>query len=372
MLSPFARGMIKFAEAPSQNVIGCDSVKDNQTEEKALPASQKKLRDSRKKGQVSSSRDFVSGFSLLAVLIYLLMVWPAIRDRVLELVALVSRIYLEPFDAASQSAIALSINVIWHSLLPAIAVVILVSVVAGMVGTLGPVFSFNSIKPNFEHINPAAGLKRIFSMRNVVEFAKSSAKVVLLGSALFLVLRTWLQAMFHVPNCGQSCVVPLLLAAAKPILVVAALAFVLIGFSDLVIQRWLFLRDMKMTRTEQKRERKDIEGDPLILGARKRERVRQSRAPRLGLAAASFLISGDDHIAGVRYNRKDMPVPVVVIKSRGKAAIAIREAAGQLNIPITEDPLLAVDLAAKHRPGDYVHPRHFAAIARILIQQGLV
>ncbi len=347
-------------------------MKDNQTEEKSLPASQKKLRDGRKKGQVSSSRDLVSGFGLLAVLIYLLMVWTMIWDRVLDLVNLVSQIYLQPFDAASRSAIALSTDVLWLSVFPAVAVLIFVSVVAGMGATFGPVFSFDPIKPNFEHINPAAGLKRIFSARNVVEFAKGSVKVALLAAALFLVLRTWLQAMFHAPNCGESCVVPLLLAAAKPILAVAAIAFVLIGFADIAIQRWLFLRDMKMTRTEQKRERKDIEGDPLILSARKRERARQARMPKLGLSAASFLIIGDDHVAGVRYNKKDVPVPVVVIKSSGRAASAIRDAASQMNIPITENPELAEDLASKHRPGDYVHQRLFPAIAQILVQQGLV
>lgn len=105
-------------------------------------------------------------------------------------------------------------------------------------------------------------------MRNVVEFGKILFKVTLLGSVLFLVLRYWLQAMFYVPNCGEACAVPVLLAAIKPILAVAALVFIVLGIMDVSIQRWLFLRDMRMTKTEYKRERKDLEGDPLIAGAR--------------------------------------------------------------------------------------------------------
>lgn len=240
-------------------------MQDNNTEQKSLPATQKKLRDARRKGRVSSSRDLVSGFGLLAMLIYFLMAWPGIRDQVILLVDLVSRIYLEPFETAWRVALSATLEVIWLAIAPATAVLVLVIVIVGMIGTLGPVFSFESVKPKFENINPAAGLKRIFAMRNVMEFVKSLMKVLLLGSVLFLVLRYWLQAMFHAPSCGESCVIPLTIAALKPILAVAALTFIVIGISDIALQRWLYLREMRMTKTEQKRERKDLEGDPLIL-----------------------------------------------------------------------------------------------------------
>lgn len=347
-------------------------MQDNNTEQKSLPATQKKLRDARRKGRVSSSRDLVSGFGLLAMLIYFLMAWPGIRDQVILLVDLVSRIYLEPFETAWRVALSATLEVIWLAIAPATAVLVLVIVIVGMIGTLGPVFSFESVKPKFENINPAAGLKRIFAMRNVMEFVKSLMKVLLLGSVLFLVLRYWLQAMFHAPSCGESCVIPLTIAALKPILAVAALTFIVIGISDIALQRWLYLREMRMTKTEQKRERKDLEGDPLILGARKRERNIQSRAPRLGLSAANVMITGEGYIAGLSYNRKKMPVPIVVIRSSGAAANAVREAAAELNIPASEDLELAMELASNHRPGDFVHQKHFPAVARILIEQKLV
>jgi type III secretion protein U len=347
-------------------------VADNQTEEKSLPASQKKLRDSRRKGKVSSSRDLVSGVSLLAMLIYLLMVWPTIRDHVMELIELVSRLHGQPFDTAWRQAVAVAVEVMWLTMLPIVVVLVLVIIVTGMVATMGPVFSFESIKPNFDNINPASGLKRIFSMRNVVEFAKGAFKVALLATVLFFVLRTWLQTMFYAPGCGEACIVPLLLAAAKPILAVAAIAFILIGILDISIQRWLFLRDMRMTKTEQKRERKDIEGDPMILSARKRERMRQSRAPRLGLSAASVIVTGGDYLVGIKYHKKDMPVPMIVLKSEGANIEDIRQAADEKSIPISINPALAADLVSQHRPGDYVNQRHFTAVARLLIENRLV
>ncbi len=345
---------------------------DTQSEQKSLPPSEKKLRDARKKAQVSSSRDLISGFGLLAMIAYLLIVWPTLRDHVLELVNLVSRVSAEPFTQASAQAIEASANLITIAVLPAIACLVFASVVAGMVGTYGPVFSFDPVKPNFEHINPAAGLKRIFSARNAVEFAKGALKVAILGGVFFLVLRSWIEPMFHVPNCGESCLVPLLVSALMPIAAVAALSFIMIGFVDMRLQRWLFLRDMRMTKTEHKRERKDIEGDPLILNERRRQRQRQGLlVGRLGLPAASVVVVGPDHLAGIRYHRIKAPVPVIVVKARGERAQTMRGEAYKLGIPISENEALAAALAERHAQGDYLRQQHFAAVAQVLIEQGL-
>ncbi len=344
--------------------------KDNQSEQKSLPASDKKLRDARKKGQVSSSRDLVSGFGLLAMILYLLLVWPVLRDYVLSLVDLVSRLTTEPFGMAWRMALSAAMKLLWLAVAPAVALLIFTSFIAGMIGSYGPVFSFHPIKPNFEHINPAAGLKRIFSLRNVVEFAKSAFKVAVLGTAFFFVLRAWLQTMFHAANCGEHCIAPMLVDALKPIVAVAIFAFISIGIFDTGLQRWLFLRDMRMTKTEQKRERKDIEGDPLILGERKRERMRQSRvAGRLGLPEASVVIAGGDHLVGIRYHRERVPLPMFVAKGKGERAAALRQEAVQLGIPIVDDPALAAALVNHHAAGDHLRQEYFPQVAEILVAQ---
>jgi type III secretion protein U len=345
--------------------------KDNQSEQKALPASDKKLRDARKKGQSSNSRDLISGFGLLAMIAYLLLVWPTLRDHVLALVDLVSRLSVEPFGTAWRMALSASLTVLWVAVAPAIGILLLTSVVAGMIGSFGPVFSFHPIKPNFEHINPAAGFKRIFSLRNVVEFAKGATKVVVLGTVFFFVLRAWLQSMFHAPHCGEHCIVPLLLDALKPIVAIAVFAFMAIGIFDTGLQRWLFLRDMRMTKTEQKRERKDVEGDPLILGERKRERQRQGRLGRMGLQAASVVIAGDGHLAGIHYHAQNAPLPVVVTKARGQRSIAMREEAASLGIPVIQDNALAAALVDAHSPGDHLQQKYFGDVAQILVTHNL-
>jgi type III secretion protein U len=260
-----------------------------------------------------------------------------------------------------------------YAIVPAIGILVLTCIVMGMVGTFGPVFSFESVKPNFDHVNPASGLKRIFSMRNVVEFIKGLVKVALVSGALWLVLRNWIQPLLMTPACGESCVLPVLMEALKPIILVGLLAFILIGILDIAVQRWLFRQDMRMTKTEMKRERKDMEGDPQIRAERMRQRrMASSQSVRLGVNQAVVVIAHGDRLGAVRYHRKHTPIPIVVAKATGERAYAMRSEALRLGITVVEDQALAGAIANKHRAGDILHRDLFGPVAGILVRHGLV
>lgn len=343
------------------------------SEEKSLPASDKKLKDARKKGQVSSSRDLISGFSLLAIIIYLLFSWTTIRDQVVALFELVGRLPTEPFSVAWRMGLETTATILWLTILPAVGILVFTSFVIGMIGTIGPVFSFESIKPNFEHINPASGLKRLFSMRSIVEFGKSLVKVSILAIVLFFVLRSWMQVLFHAPDCGESCLTPLIVAALKPIVAIAALAFIIIGITDVTLQRWLFRRDMRMTKTEAKRERKDQEGDPQIKAQLRRERQMMSRlSVKVGLKQSTVVIAGAGHLAGLCFDRQKAPVPVIVAKARKENVNALRGEAHSLGIIVIDDATLAEALVERHGLGDPIKQNLFPAVAGILVANNLV
>ena len=79
--------------------------------------------------------------------------------------------------------------------------------------------------------------------------------------------------------------------------------FLAAGLADLLIQRWIFLRDMRMTQTEAKRELKDQEGSPQIRGAHQRHRREAATETRLGVARATLIVKGRETAAGLRYVR---------------------------------------------------------------------
>jgi type III secretion protein U len=161
--------------------------------------------------------------------------------------------------------------------------------------------------------------------------------------------------------------------AAKPLAAIAAVTFLAIGLFDVLIQRQLFLRDMRMTRTENKRERKELEGDPLIRRERRRHRVLQVTGGmvNVGISRAVIAIMHGNRVVGIRYRMGETPVPFVVCRADGEAGVAMLAELRERGIPIVDDADFVAALAARHRPGDMVEADLFSAVARALVGAGI-
>jgi type III secretion protein U len=342
---------------------------NDETEEKSLPASEKKLRDARRKGQVSHSRDLITGFTLTCLFIYLLFAGPGLVERLVSLVNISSQLVDRPFPEAAGRATSLALDVLLLTILPPVAIVVAGDLVSGIASTFGPVFSFELVKPQFDHINPAKGLKRLFSIRNAVEFAKATVKVAILGSAFFLIMRGAIGPLFEIPVCGEPCLITAAIETVKPLVATAIVAFLAIGVLDLLLQRRLFLRDMRMTRTELKREHKEELGDPLI--RKERRRLRRQAAtrskPRIGMQHAVVAIMHGDLVVGLRFQPGETPVPNVVCKGDGEAGIAMLAEARQRGIPVVDDAAFVTALATRHSVGDSIAADLFPAAAKVLV-----
>src|SRR5215475_6342131 len=269
---------------------------NDESEEKTLPASQKKLTDARRKGQTSNSKDLVSGFTLLAAVLYLLFRWPMMRDRLIQLIDVVSAATEQPSTEAWQRAVYSTIDVLVTATVPLLVVVCAVAVVMGMAATQGPVFSFESVKLQLDHISPMKGAKRIFSTKNVIEFVKSLVKVVVLTAAFWAVLRGFIGPLFQTPSCGEGCLGQMVVSTLQPLAVTAVIAFVIIGVLDMPLQRHLFLKEMRMNLTEKKKEMKEQDGNPLIKAERRRLQFMFAGAKKIrkGVRHAAVVVAQED------------------------------------------------------------------------------
>jgi type III secretion protein U len=343
----------------------------DESEEKTLPASQKKLTDARRKGQTSNSKDLVSGFTLLAAVLYLLFRWPMMRDRLIQLIDVVSAATEQPSTEAWQRAVYSTIDVLVTATVPLLVVVCAVAVVMGMAATQGPVFSFESVKLQFDHVSPMKGAKRIFSTKNVIEFGKSLAKVVVLTAAFWSVLRGFIGPLFQTPSCGEACLGQMVVSTLQPLAVTAVIAFVIIGVLDMPLQRHLFLKEMRMSRTELKRERKDIDGNPLIKSERRRiQSMLAKRKVRKGVRHAGVVIAHEDRVVGLRYHREEAPVPLIVSKGRGQAGDDMLAEARRLGLPVVQDASL-VDQLIGLAIGDKIPKDTYTPVARLIQRFGL-
>ncbi|NWA02252.1 EscU/YscU/HrcU family type III secretion system export apparatus switch protein [Pseudomonas gingeri] len=344
------------------------------SEEKSQPASDKKLQDARKKGQVAKSQDLVSAMVILCASLYISATIARVQGQVSALIDLTTQVYTEPFDTVWPRLLDTA-QQLWLSVtLPLVAVTVGAVVLTNVVTMRGFIFSVEPLKPDFKRINPAEGFKRVFAVRNLVEFLKALVKVGLLGLAFYVVGRHALQALMDSSRCGAGCIEATFYLMLKPLVFTVVATYLVMGAVDVMMQRWLFGRDMKMTKSESKRERKDVDGDPLIKGERRRQRQEmQAMAGKLGLGQASLMIgTGDGWLVGVRYVRGETPVPVVVARASAEEAAQMLEEASLLNIPQAVDVELAAAIARRSVVGEPIPENTFQAVALLLVNARLI
>jgi type III secretion protein U len=343
---------------------------EQSSEEKTLAPSQKKLRDARQKGQVPRSLDLMTGFTILAGFAYLLITWTAIRDRLAQMLDVIATASGDPFPEVWQGATRRAWEIIMMVELPLVSAIAAASVIAGFLATLGPVFAVQALKPDFNRVSPITGLKRIFSLRNLVAFLASIVKIGVLAAAFWLTLRTSLQTIFEAPVCAEECLGGILVSVLQPLAITAIVMFLIIGFFDLILQRQLFIRDMRMTKAEYKREHKDLEGDPLIRREQRRLRRNLSEGGRLsGTKHATIIIHGPHRAIGLRFAAGETPVPVIVSNTAIGGEDTTLAELRRLGIPVIDDAGLA-DALARQSLGEFIAQHLFQPIADIFIREG--
>lgn len=343
---------------------------DDSSEEKNLPPTQKKLRDARKKGQIAKSRDLVSALGLMAGVAFLWTRAGPLVDEWRQVLLNTARLQNDPITVSAPQVGATLAELAGYLVLPMLALVMATGVIGSMVANGGLVFSLEPIKPKFENLNPIDGLKRMFGLKALVELGKTLVKALALSGTLLLVfIGTW-NTLVLIPTCGLGCMSFVVGTQTKLLLSIAVGAFLAAGIVDVLIQRWLFLRDMKMSATEMKREFKEQAGDPHVRGAHRRHRQESAQMPRTGLKRATILIRGRGVAVGLRYVPGEGGVPIIVCRAKGDQADVMIEAATELGIPRAPDHGLASALAKKVAPGSPLPNRFFDRAARAIHNAG--
>jgi type III secretion protein U len=346
----------------------------NDSEQRPLPPTRKKLHEARKKGQVARSKDMVGAVTLVLAVAFLCLDAKPIGAAVVAM-----------FTAAAAAAghdFASGVNAIGHvagtaalqTVAPLFGFVVIGAVVGNIAVMRGIPFAADPIVPRLAHVNPAEGFKRLFKLRALIELAKVLVRVTALATLLLVVLDSGAQTLVLLPGCGFGCIPTTFESMLMPMLAGATLLFVAAGLADVGLQTWLFRRDQRMSITEFKRERKEMEGDPLIRGHRRRHIREAATAPsRTGIAQASLLLSdGGTRVVGVRYRRGETPVPAVVCRGSGQAARRLIAEAARLNIGVLEHADVVRTLYRRTLPGQYVPDDTYQIVAAALVRAKVI
>lgn len=218
----------------------------------------------------------------------------------------------------------------------------------------GPVFSTKALRFDFSRLNPATGLKRLFSVRMLIETAKGVLKLALYSAVAGLVIFEALKQAATLTDAGR-------LGAVMGVMLLklfawAAGAAAVIAILDQLTARREFLKKMRMSRREVKREHRDREGDSRLKQRRKElhgQFAKTSQSLR-GIRGADLVIVNPVHFAvALRYQPEVMDAPLVVSRGSHAVALRLRRLAFAYGVPVIVDPPLARKLfqgSALHRP----------------------
>ncbi|MDT7935128.1 MAG: EscU/YscU/HrcU family type III secretion system export apparatus switch protein [Sphingomonadaceae bacterium] len=254
---------------------------------------------------------------------------------------------------------------------PALAVVLAATAFASIAAGLaagGWRFNAASLAPKWSRINPAAGLARMFGRQALGGLAKALLKIASVGAAAALALAGLVPyaAALAAADPGPATMLAAARIAGVLIATGAALGIVAAISTPFALLAWL--KRLRMTRQELLDEHKEQEGNPEARAARRRRQREQARAGvRPALAQANVVITNPTHFAvALRYDRERDRAPVAVARARGDAALAIRDAARDLGLPVIDHPELARALYFTTRRDREIAPELYAAAATVL------
>lgn len=231
-------------------------------------------------------------------------------------------------------------------------------------------------------INPIKGLKRIFSVKGLVELGKSILKVVLLVGLSTLVIYLMLPQLLMISHGTLNSALEIMYYAFPFLIGTLLAALAIIAAIDYFWQRHVHIEQLKMTKQEVKDEHKQTDGSPEVKAKIRRmqmEKSRESSKQREALenvSNATAVITNPTHFAvALKYNPGEIGAPTIIAMGQGAIARQIMERANEHEITIFRSPLLARALYFTGEIGNEISDKLYNAVAIALayiyrIEQG--
>ncbi|MFD0857492.1 EscU/YscU/HrcU family type III secretion system export apparatus switch protein [Roseovarius aquimarinus] len=261
--------------------------------------------------------------------------------------------------------------------LPMIAAILL-----AQAGVGGLIFAPAAMGFKGEKIDPLAGMKRMVSMKALVDLSKAVLKVVLLLGAGAVMLRPLLPALEGAATLAPGDATALFGTAMLRVLAGMLVALTLIAALDLAWQIHSNTKALRMSMQDIKDEMKESEGSPEQKGAMRRAQMDASRraSERRALAdvpLANAILTNPTHFAvALRYDPDERAAPVILAMGKGPMAREVMRRGRRAGVATLQVPPLARALYFTGGIGREIPEALYAAVAVILahvwrLEQGM-
>lgn len=337
--------------------------------QKTEDPSPKRLEDSRKKGQVVTSREVTSFFLLLLLTFIVASLIPGLSGQAkMMLLPFIEKPDMLMVDSAGVEV--LFRNLIFGGLqllMPVLLGAFFVSILSSYMQH-GHVWTTDSMIPKLERISLIKGFKRLFSMRSVVEFLKGVMKISIVAVSGWFSIKGDITSIRNLPDDTLQAMMLFIVKLCTKLMIAVCTAMFFIAIFDYMYQRFEYMKNLRMSKQEQKDEYKQQEGDPHV-----KQRLRQVRAERAkqrmmaAVPQSDVIITNPTHFAvALKYDNNSMQAPIVVAKGADFLALTIRKVAEENDIPIIRNPPLARVLYDNVDIDSEIPVAHYKAVAEII------
>lgn len=253
-----------------------------------------------------------------------------------------------------------------------VALPLIATVLAAVIATFAQtklLVSFETLKPKFSRLSPMQGIKRLFSLKSMVEALKGVIKITILIILIYrFVSGSMLEFAQYLSSDLGVAIVSMMELGLQLILQVGA-AFLVLSFFDYLYQWWEFERQLKMTKQEIKEEYKQTEGDPQIKGKIREAQRRMSQTRMMqAVPGADVVIRNPTHFAvALRYKPGQDLAPIVVAKGQDEVALRIVAVAEEHHVAVVENKPLARALYAETEIGRAIPAEQYGPVAEVLV-----
>lgn len=342
---------------------------DQGSQDRNLPASERKLQKARDDGQVSRSQDLshlaVLGAGALAVL--------ALSPILFEHLKL-SMVQQLSFDAESVRRTGTMLqrlgdaSTIGTAGCVAFAAIVSTAAILGTIASGGWVNSLTPLMPDFSRLNPLSGFANLFSKKKLLDTAKMTLMTGILIAIAVGFLKSGMQEMAAMLLQPSPAAITHLTQWLTGGLGMMLLVIFIAAMADVPLQMFLHKDQMKMSHQEVKEESKESNGNPQLKGKiRQKQRELAQKSSVGAVPKADFVVMNPTHFAvAIRYDEATMGAPRVISKGTDLLAMKIRDVAKQHSIPVLQSPMLARALYANAELDQDIPATLYTAVAQVL------
>ncbi|MET3454158.1 MULTISPECIES: flagellar biosynthesis protein FlhB [Pseudomonas] len=338
-------------------------------QDKTEDPTEKRLRESREKGEIARSKELNTLAVMLAGAGGLLIYGGGLALDLLEIMrlnfSLPREVLLSP---GSMSQHLLHSGKIAILAVQPVLICLLLAAVIGPISLGGWLFAAGSLAPKFSRMNPAAGIKRMFSTTALMELLKAFGKFLLVLFVALTVLQADIDDLLRIAHepLEQAIIHSVQLVGWSTLWMACGL--ILIAAIDVPIQLYQSKQKLLMTKQEVRDEHKDAEGKPEV-----KQRIRQlqrevsQRRMMAAIPDADVVITNPTHYAvALKYDPEKGNAPVLLAKGSDFLALKIREIAVANEVMLLESPALARSIYYSTELDQEIPGGLYLAVAQVL------